>query len=408
MATRPPGMTAPGPSGGQMLRGFATIRNNPLQFLHRTWLQFGDIAQFPIPNPPTYLVTDPRAANRVLQGNHRNYGKRTLQYQRLALLTGYGLLAADTDQWRGQRPIVQPAFGADLPDRVRAESEAAAKELATTWTAGEIVDVDQAMQELSLVIVGRVMFGTDLRGQAADLARATLEGLEVVVRRSRSPIAAPPNIPTKTNRQLARANAELDEAVDRMLQHPAPTGTLLAELQKADIPRQEVRDQIVTFLVAGHETVASALGWSLFLLAKHPTNAASADVFNEALRLFPPAWLITRQALGEDTLCDADIAPGSLIIISPYLVHRHRPTWPEPHAFRPGREYPRHAFIPFGAGPRMCIGRGMSLIEGEVVLDVLRERFRFEPTATPQLRPEVTLRPVGGLPLRLAAANPLS
>ena len=162
-----------------------------------------------------------------------------------------------------------------------------------------------------------------------------------------------------------------------------------------------MRDQVVTFLVAGHETVASALTWSLYLLAQHPTDAASADVFDEALRLYPPAWLITRQALGPDELAGIEIPEHALIITSPYWLHRHPATWDAPEEFRPGRPIPRTGYVPFGAGPRLCIGRGMSLVEGPIILDHLRERYSFEVVREVRMKPEVTLRPVGGMPLRV-------
>jgi cytochrome P450 len=226
-----------------------------------------------------------------------------------------------------------------------------------------------------------------------------LSGLEVVVKKS-SPISAPMWMPTPNNRQLATARARLDRAVRELTAQPAPEGTLLRLLQDGADP-QTVRDQVVTFLVAGHETVASALTWSLYLLANHPTDASSVDVFNEALRLYPPAWLITRQALGPDKLADVDIPANALIIMSPYLLHRHRAAWDDPQQFRPGRKIPRTGYVPFGAGPRLCIGRGMSLVEGPIILDHLRERYTFEAMSKARMKPEVTLRPVGGMPLRI-------
>ena len=387
-------LTAPGPSGADMLRGAATMIGNPLGFLSTQWLKHGDVVQFPVPSPPTYLVNHPDAVDRVLRGNHKNYGKDTLQYRRLSMLTGFGLLTADTDLWRTQRPVVQPAFGADLGPAVDKATHAACSRI--DWPDG-VRDVDADILRITLEVVGEVLFGADLTGSAADLAEATLSGLEVVVKKS-SPISAPLWLPTPNNRQLATAKARLDRAVRELTARPAPKGTLLHLLQDGADP-QTVRDQVVTFLVAGHETVASALTWSLYLLANHPTGAASVDVFDEALRLYPPAWLITRQSLGPDELAGAEIPAGALIIMSPYLLHRHRTAWDDPERFRPGRTLPRTGYVPFGAGPRLCIGRGMSLIEGPIILDRLRQRYSFAPTRKVAMKPEVTLRPVGGMPL---------
>jgi len=369
---------------------------DPLAFLGQQWRKHGDVVQFPIPNPPTYLVNEPEAVERVLRGNHRNYGKDTLQYRRLSLLTGFGLLTADTNLWRAQRPVVQPAFGADLEPRVREATQAACRRI--NWQDG-VRDVDADILRITLEVVGEVLFGADLTGRAKGLAEATLQGLEVVVKKS-SPISAPLWLPTPNNRQLARAKAQLDAAVRELTKAKAPEGTLLRLLQEHP---EHLRDQVVTFLVAGHETVASALTWSLYLLAQHPTDATSEEVFDEALRLYPPAWLITRQALGPDTLAGHAIPESALIILSPYWLHRHPAAYADPERFEPGRDHPRSAYIPFGAGPRLCIGRGMSLVEGPLILDHLRARYSFTTVRDVGMKPEVTIRPVKGMPLRVAS-----
>lgn len=377
-----------------MLRYAPGMIRDPLGFLGQQWRTHGDVVQFPIPSPATYLVNAPDAMDRVLRGNHKNYGKDTLQYRRLSLLTGFGLLTADTDLWRTQRPVVQPAFGADLPQRVTEATLAACQRI--DWADG-VRDVDSDILRITLEVVGEVLFGADLTGRAKGLAEATLEGLEVVVKKS-SPISAPLWLPTPNNRQLARAKAHLDEAVRELTSTKAPEGTLLRLLQENP---EHLRDQVVTFLVAGHETVASALTWSLYLLAKQPTDAGSEEVFDEALRIYPPAWLITRQALGPDTLAGHEIPAGALLILSPYWLHRHPAAYTDPETFQPGRPLPRNAYVPFGAGPRLCIGRGMSLVEGPLILDHLRERYRFSAIRDVRMKPEVTIRPVGGMPLRI-------
>ena len=389
-------LTAPGPTGLDMLRGAPLMIQDPLGFLGQQWLKHGDVVQFPVPNPPTYFVNHPDAVTRVLQGNHKNYGKDTLQYRRLSLLTGFGLLTADTEQWRHQRPIINPAFGPDLPQRVAEATKRACERL--TWTPG-IHDVDADILRTTLEVVGEVLFGADLTGSAHQLAEATLDGLEVVVKKS-SPASAPLWMPTPNNRQLARAKRQLDEAVRELTAQPAPESTLLRMLQTHTDP-QTLRDQVVTFLVAGHETVASALTWSLYLLARHPTDAPSSEVFDEALRIYPPAWLITRQALDGDVLGGVEIPTGALIITSPYWLHRHPSAYDNPGEFRPGRTLPRTAYVPFGAGPRLCIGRGMSLVEGPLILDHLRSHYDFAVVRAVNMKPEVTIRPQGGMPLRV-------
>jgi cytochrome P450 len=441
--------TAPGPLGPDMLRAFSAIRRNPLEYLMSAWRTYGDVVQFPIPKPPSYLVNDPDGVRRVLVGNSRNYGKSTIQYRSLSLVTGEGLLVADTELWRRQRPLVQPAFHHETLEHLVAHIDVAMQRMMRDWDAlppGSVVDVDAAMMHAALEVVGHALFGTDLSADAARLASATLAALDVVVARARVPITPPAWVPTPANRTLQRSVRELDGAVSRMLaerrRNPAEVPADMLDLlmaarddSGAGLTVPEIRDQVVTFIVAGHETVASALTWAWSLLAQHPDvqrdlqeesdgvlggrPATFADygrlplaraVLDEALRLYPPAWLITRKSLGADELGGHDIPPSALLILSPWLLHRHPDVWPRPEAFRPDRflsgEADRTAFIPFGAGPRQCIGRDFAYVEGTLMLATVAGRYALaypDGAGPPRAEPLVTVRPVGGLPLRVTA-----
>ena len=434
--------TAPGPDGPTMLRGFGVIRRNPLRALAATWRHYGDVVQYPIPRPPTYLVNDPDGVRRVLVGNARNYGKSTIQYRALSLVTGEGLLVADTEPWRRQRRLVQPAFHHETLEGVVDHVNTALAGVCAAWDRlpeGSVTDVDAAMMHAALEVVGHALFGTDLSSDAERLAAATLEALDVVVARARVPITPPAWVPTPANRRLQGAVAQLDSAVAAMLSQPPRGHDMLAMLRSvtddtgAGLTAQEIRDQIVTFIVAGHETVASAMTWAWALVAGNPEvqdrlcaeaesvlgdrAVAFADlallpyaraVLDETLRLYPPAWLITRKSLQTDVLGGHDIPAGALIILSPWLLHRHPLVWTDPGEFRPERflesEVERTSFIPFGAGPRRCIGRDFSYVEGVALLSSLARRYRFEypeGTRLPLADPLVTIRPVGGLPIRV-------
>jgi cytochrome P450 len=435
--------TAPGPAGPQMLRAFTRIRKNPLGYLDDVWRQYGDVVQFPIPKPPSYLVNDPAGVRKVLIGNGRNYDKDTIQYRSLSLLTGEGLLTAQMAAWRRQRPLVQPAFHHETLDGIVAHVGVAAHRMCAAWDASEgVVDVDASMMHAALEIVGHALFGTDLSGDADRLARSTLDALDVVVARARVPVTPPGWVPTGANRRLQHAVRDLDQAVDAMLadrgnvDKPRDMLDLLITAQDSEgerLTHQEIRDQIVTFIVAGHETVASALTWAWSLLARRPeaqerlhaeavsvlgdrepTFADYANlpyaraVFDEALRLYPPAWLITRNAVEGDELGGREILPGSLIIISPWLLHRHPEVWSQPDEFRPERfidgVFDRTMFIPFGAGLRQCIGRDFAYVEGVLLLATIARSFRltYPPGGIPpKAEPLVTIRPATGLPLRV-------
>jgi cytochrome P450 len=288
-----------------------------------------------------------------------------------------------------------------------------------SWDAlpeGAVTDVDAAMMHAALEVVGLSLFGTDLSQDAERLASATLEALDVVVARARVPITPPAWVLTPANRRLQRAVAQLDGAVASMLQQPVRGHDMLALLRSvrdesgAGLTPAEIRDQVVTFIVAGHETVASAMTWAWALVAKHPhvqqRLQAEADavlgtrsvtfadlerfpyaraVFDETLRLYPPAWLITRKALDADVLGGHDIPSGALIIVSPWLLHRHPQVWQDPQEFRPERflegDVDRTAFIPFGAGPRLCIGRDFSYVEGVAMLAIFHDPALVRRTA---------------------------
>ncbi|MBT5501029.1 MAG: cytochrome P450 [Actinobacteria bacterium] len=434
--------TAPGPLGPDMLQSFNLIRCDPLEFLFANWRKYGDVVQFPLPRPPTYLVNSPTGVRQGLVGNAKNYSKATIQYRALSLVTGSGLLTANTDLWRERRPIIQPAFHQEAMDNLIPVSQQAADRMAAELDsngAGVVTDVDQFMLSAALEVVGEFLFGSDLSADAQLITEATLQALEVVIKRARVPLSPPRKIPTPGNRVLKRSLDTLDSAVASIVE--SRTGAqslgvtasgvnlvdlLLAASANEQIDLEGIRDEVVTFIIAGHETVASALSWSVALLATHPqvqervaaeVRAARGEtldsklaqlpytqaVFSETLRLYPPAWLITRKALGPDCIDGHDIPAGALVITSPALLHRHPEIWSDPDSFNPERflvPFPRESFIPFGAGLRQCIGKDFAYVEGLIMLASLCERLKFEyPTGgiLPASDPLVTIRPVGGV-----------
>lgn len=441
--------TAPGPTGQTMLGSFGAIRKNPLAYLDTIWRSYGDVVQFPVPKPPSYLVNDPEGVRSVLVANARNYGKSTIQYSALSLVTGEGLLSADTAEWKRQRPMVQPAFHRETLTSIVAHVAAAAERIIDDWNAlpeGSVIDIDGTIMNAALEVVGHALFGSDLSADADVLTNATLDALDVVIARARVPISPPAWVPTPGNRKLSNSVAALDGAVHSMLDargiREMPQDMLDLLITGRDdegnsLTETEIRDQIVTFIVAGHETVASALTWTFALLAENPevmrALQAEADavlggkaaqfadyqrlpyaraVIDETLRLYPPAWLITRNSLGDDVLGGYEVPNGSLIIMSPWLLHRHPEVWVNPDRFDPQRfidgAVDRSAFIPFGAGPRQCIGRDFAYVEAVLLLSSLVAHFDLEYPAgrqRPPAVPLVTMRPLGGLHLRVRARS---
>jgi cytochrome P450 len=432
-------------TGGWMLQHAWQMRTDPLTFLVGCAAELGDVVEFPIPRQRVLFVNDPDAALRVLQGNHRAYGKRTIQYDALSLVTGEGLLTSDGAVWRRSRRLVQPAFHPRTLDAVGGHVAAAGERLLADWRArpaGTVVDVDDAMMRVALEVVGAALFSTDLGPQSRRLVHAVLEALDVVVARARSPLPLPLAVPTPGHRRLRAAVATLDATVADLVARRRAAGAgadadllglLLAARDGSDaLSDRQVRDEVVTLVVAGHETVASALTWTWWLVSGAPEVAArlaeesdrvlagraptAADypalryaraVFDEALRLYPPAWVITRRALEADELAGAEVPAGALVILSTYALHRHPAVWTNPERFDPERftdgAAVRRAYLPFGAGPRLCVGRDFALLEGTLLLAQVSGAYRLERLPGQRVRPEalVTIRPRGGLPLRL-------
>ena len=425
-------VTAVGPQGGSMLRSIKKITSDPLNYLEATWSEFGDVIQFPIPKPATYLVSSPEGAREVLVNQHNQTSKKTLQYNNLSLVTGEGLLTADTQAWRPRRRMLQPAFHKEMIALSEHHIKAGLAKLDAQWAeltsdGSAIVDIDHAMMSLALEITCGALFGIDVDDEVDEITAATLTALHGVVARARNPISIPLIFPTPANLKMKRAIKRLDKAVDAILasresnQLPdrAPIRDMLDVLLDPDLEtpltKQQIRDEIATFIVAGHETVASALTWAWHLLVTNPAELQKlkADptraqlVFDESLRLYPPAWVITRRTL-TDLIVDEVLIPAeSLVIVSPWLVHRNPKAWENPNAFMPDRFLagsPQLGYLPFGAGARLCIGKEMARLEGAQILAHIASHWNLEAihnSAVP-IDASVTLRPVSGMPVRIS------
>jgi cytochrome P450 len=422
-------VTAPGPASRDMLRNLRSILASPLSYLEQVWESHGDVIQFPIPHP-TYLVSSPQGARDVLINFNRSMGKRTIQYDTLSLVTGLGLLTADTAQWKPRRRMLQPAFHHDLVMLSRKNIDSALAELDAEWTSltehgDAIVDIDQAMMSLALRITGSTLFGANLSAEVEKLTHATIQALSGVISRAKNPVALPLAWPTPQNLRMRRAIRTLDDAVATMvslrrqdfLAPDAPIRDLLDVLldSENELSEREIRNEVVTFIVAGHETVASGMTWAWHLLGQDQVacegirqNPASAtQVFDEVLRLYPPAWVITRRANEDIEIEGYQIPQGALVIVSPWLVHRHPSVWADAKSFNPERfadGVPLLGYLPFGTGTRICIGREMARFEGPAVLEHIVRRWDVTPVHQEDVPVDasVTLRPKHGMPMRIA------
>ena len=442
-ALQPTDIGVAGPTSLDMARAFRSVRADPLTFLTETSERYGDLVSFPVPGPPALLLNDPADVRHVLQTSARTWGKQTVQYAALARVTGPGLLASAEPTWLENRRVAAPAFHHQrldaVGDQVRAAADDAVAGIGPASSAG-VVDVAALVHRIGLDAVGRALFSTDLSGPAQRLLDATSEAATLVVRLGRSVLPTAAWAPTPTNVRLRSTRRRLDEIsaglVAQRRDRASAAGThgddLLGLLLDSGMADQQVRDELVTMVIAGHETVAAALSWTLMLLAEHPPAQdrvraelaahstpvgllAHRDrlpwtraVVDEALRLYPPAWALSRRAQQPDVVGGRAVPAGTLAIISPWLLHRRSASWPDPLAFRPERflDAPaaRAGYLPFGQGPRLCIGREFALGEMVVVLDRLLSAYRVGVPprwSRPTPEAQVAVHPRGGMPLLL-------
>lgn len=432
----------PGPTALDMAKAFTKVRADPLTFLGEVRDEFGDVAAFPVPGVPALLLSDPEDVRRVLQTSARLWTKHTVQYTALARITGNGLLASAEPSWMAHRRAAAPAFHRHRLAVVSEHVVSATDDALRDWDAEPAgprqVDVSPLFAGLALDVVGRALFGSDLSSHAGRLLDATSRAAVLVVRAGRSILPVPARTPTPLNRRIRAARREFDllshELVVERRRSTAGAQSsgedLLGLLLDAGLTDEEIRDELVTMVIAGHETVAAGLTWTLMLLAEHPSvqeevhreavalsgpppimSAGAAApvtraVVDEALRLYPPAWAISRRSSAPDLIGGREVPAGTLAIISPWVLHRHPRLWDDPLAFRPSRFHDaadhRGAYIPFGAGPRLCIGREFALAEMVVVLTRLLARYRFDTPpgwTRPFAEARVALHPRGGMPL---------
>lgn len=434
-------MPPAGPSRLELARRLTSIRDDPVGYLEDVTARYGDLVAFPVPRTHVLLVSDPEAARRVLQSRASRWTKDTVQFSALAAVTGPGLLAAADDGWLDRRRAAQPAFHHGRLPLVADTCRAAASAVTASWDsrldrtgAPDLeVDVPDLAGRVTLDVVGRTLFGTDLDAHTEELVRATETTAELVVADG-SGVPWPRFVATPLRRRRDAAVRALDRVCARLIADRRARGVtaadddLLGLLVGAGWSDRAIRNELVTMVVAGHETVASALGWTLLLLAEHPAvqDRVAGDAgwaraaVEESLRLYPPGWVLTRRAAEPDELAGRPVPRGTVVILSPWLLHRRPDRWPDPLAFRPERFLPgsygdasargrRTSYLPFGWGPRQCVGRDFALAELVALLTELLRDHRVglpEPFVRPRLDAWVTLRPRGGLRLRVSRRPP--
>lgn len=438
-------------------RSLLALQRDPIGTFERMAATGGALVETSLGGRPFFLVTEPELVKELLTTPTDAFVKSPVLRRTRALL-GDGLLTSEDPVHRRHRKLILPAFH---HTRLRAYAETMVtrtERTAERWAEGEVFALDRAMMELTLDIAGTTLFGAHVEGAAAAIARAMETTMALFRRRMMNPLAdALLHLPLPGTLRLRRAHAELDRIVLGIVRarrtDPIERTDLLALLLAAQdevtgegLSDDEVRDEVMTLFLAGHETTANALTWTWRLLAEHPeaearlhaevddvlgTRRATFDdvrrlpytrqVFAEAMRLYPPAWAVSRQAVRDTILGGHRIPGGAVLTFSPYVLHRDPRLWSGPETFDPDRFAPgddvkrhRFAYVPFSAGPRGCIGEQFAWTEGVLVTATIAQRrfLRRAEHAPSTLYPSVTLRPGRPIPViahrreRTAAAAP--
>jgi cytochrome P450 len=434
----------PSPPRNPLLGHLPYVRKNAVGFLREVAATHGDVVRLKLV-VTTHLLGHPDHVRHVLQDNQKNYAKGW-GYTRMVPLVGKGLLTSEGDFWRRQRRLAQPAFHHKRLEGFAAQMVARTAAMVDAWDGRPEVDVHAEMMRLTLSIVGDALFGVDLAAESERSSAALTTTLEVINDRLMSPWAPPRWIPTPTNRRFYKAIGVLDELVETIIagrrrdavEHHDLLGMFMA-IQDADtgerMDDRQLRDEVMTMVLAGHETTANALAWTWLLLAQHPEaerrlhaeldevlgdrDPTVADlprlvyttrVIHEAMRLYPPAWVIGRRALEDDEIGGFKIRAGESTLMLPYNLHRDARWWPDPERFDPDRfapevaaTRPKCAYLPFAAGPRMCIGSAFATMEMQIAVAMVARRYRLAiDAATVEPDFQITLRPKQGVAALLA------
>jgi cytochrome P450 len=449
----------PGPAGAPLIGSMMDLLRNPLRTYLRAHREHGDVVRLSV-GPPglrtqLYMVFSAEGAQRVLATEAANFRKDNAFYQEIRDSIGNGLLTSQDALYLRQRRLVQPLFTSRRVDGYARAITAEAEATSASWrdAPGSTVDLVTQMHRAALRIVSRILFGTDIETAVCAVERTLPQLNSYVMRRGMSPMSVPRHWPTRANRRAAAASAELYGVCDDIIARRRADGraaeeagagagddllTLLSRAESAEdgsLDAAELRDQVLIFLLAGHETTATSLAFALHLLALHPEaqgraraeidsvlgdrRPTAADmqalpyltmVLKEAMRLYPAAPVIGRRSVAATEIGGHRIPAGADVLVSPWVTHRHPVYWPDPERFDPERftpegeaARPRYAWFPFGGGPRACIGRHFSMLEAVLMLAVLlRDHELSAVDRRLALGAAITLQPRGPARCRVA------
>ena len=450
--------TIPGPSEWPLVGSVGRIMEDPPGFFVELAEKYGKMARFNLFIQPIVLVSDPALIREVLVERVDEFPKSPRDVKLLSPFLGFGLLTNQGSDHRQKRKLVQPAFH---HKRIQSYGEIMVnytQDMLATWHDGDVVNISEEMMRLTLFIVAKSIFNEEpaVMAQLADtIGHAVRELQEIIDEDFESPWRPPLSWPTPGSRRRRALQTSLHTTFDGMIAKRMAGATngvvedrgdllsmlLLSKDEAGEgLTLEEVRDEVITILLAGHETTSNSLTWTFYLLAKHPEVAAklfaevdavlggrapgladlpklpyAAQVVKEAMRLYPPAWVLNgRRVVADTTLGGYTLKGGTDLFISPYVMHRLPAYFDAPDEFRPQRfmhefeeSLPRFAYMPFGGGPRVCIGNSFAMMEAQMILATVSNHFALDvlPGTVAALNPQITLSIKGGLQMRLAARS---
>lgn len=424
------------------LSGLFAYRKGPLPFFQNLAQQYGDISYFRLGPQEAFFLNHPDYIKDVLVTNHQHFHKG-LALQRAKRLLGEGLLTSEDEFHRRQRRLAQPAF-----HRARIASYAAvmtdyASQTIAGWRDGHTLDMSEEMMRLTLGIVGKTLFDADVVSEAQQVGEAMTVVMDLF-----NTITIPffellQKLPLPQLRRFDNARAKLDAIIFRLIEERRRSGEdrgdllsmlLLAQDTEGDgggMTDEQLRDEVMTIFLAGHETTANALTWTWYLLSQNPEAEAKLHqeidrtlggrlptfedvpqlkytemVLAESMRLYPPAWALGRLALEECEIAGYVVPKKSLVLMSQFVMHRDPRYFTHPLRFDPDRwitesreSRPQFSYFPFGGGPRRCIGEGFAWMEGVLLIAALAQQWqmRLAPNHPVALKPVITLRPKHGM-----------
>jgi cytochrome P450 len=412
---------------------------DPFRYLMGLARKHGPVAPYRAGTERAFLIDDADLVKRVLADNASNYSKGTFINETFKMVVADGLLTLEGADWRRERRLMQPAFHLERLNQLGTSMTDATLTMLERWEgfadSGETVDMTGEMGRLTMTITAGSLFGADIAADVEEIGRQIAVGVRA--------LAAPHKPEVITARDsIVRLVDGLIEARRRSEHEQHDLLTMLMDARDEDTGEPmsdlQLRNEVVTLILAGYDTTANSLSWTWYLLSQHPDVMANVRAelaavlggreprfkdlgalsytrrtLDESLRLYPPAWIMGRRALGDDRLGEVDIPAGSVLALSPYITHRNPAYWEDPERFDPDRMKETKAslrkpfaYFPFGGGPRLCIGHNMAMLEAQLIIGTIAQRFELRLIEGHQVVPErlFVLRPRGGLPMTIHRA----